>query len=227
MTSTTDADARPSGLRRDAAHNRQLLIDAAEALFAARGLGVSLDDIARHAGVGVGTAYRRFANKQELIVALFERKLAEVTAIAATSAAQPDALAGLEEFLTSVFAMMAANRGLREIMISANIDPAHKQHSTVEITDILRGLVDRARSAGQVRADFVATDIGVLFWMIGATLDYTDAGTEVWSRHLRIWLDGISTNPSAVPWPGTALSQQDFDLCSERASVEYRGRNAR
>ena len=69
MSTTTDS---PRPLRRDAARNRALLLDAAREVFAARGLEATLDEIAHHAGVGVGTAYRHFANKQELAAAIFK-----------------------------------------------------------------------------------------------------------------------------------------------------------
>ncbi|MDQ1672553.1 MAG: hypothetical protein QOC98_1115, partial [Frankiaceae bacterium] len=69
-------------LRRDAARNRERLLTAASELFAERGLNVTLNDIAHRAGVGVGTAYRRFANKEEVIDALFEQRLQDVIAVA-------------------------------------------------------------------------------------------------------------------------------------------------
>src|SRR3954447_9838578 len=62
-------------LRRDAERNRQRILTAAGELFAQRGLSVTLDDIARHAGVGVGTVYRRFPDKEQLIDALFEQRM--------------------------------------------------------------------------------------------------------------------------------------------------------
>ncbi len=215
------------GLRKDAAHNRQLLIDAAEELFAERGLTVSLDDIARHAGVGVGTAYRRFANKQELITALFEKKISDVTAIARAAAECADPLTGLEEFLTKAFGMMAGNRGLRDIMVSANVDMSRKAEAGVELNAIMTTLLERAQADGQVRPELGPTDFGVIFWMIGATLDYTDADTEVWSRHLRIWLDGIRASAATTALPGHPLSADQFDYCSERAHTVLRGRGAR
>ena len=78
-------------LRKDAALNRERLLAAAGELFAQRGLNVTLNDIAHHAGVGVGTAYRRFANKEEVIDALFEQRLQEVAALANEALAEPDA----------------------------------------------------------------------------------------------------------------------------------------
>ena len=73
MPSTPDLTERP--LRKDAERNRQRIIEAAGQLFAERGLGVTLDDVARHAGVGVGTVYRRFPGKEDLVEALFAEEI--------------------------------------------------------------------------------------------------------------------------------------------------------
>src|ERR1700712_1006023 len=93
MTSET----RP--LRKDAERNRERLLAAARELFATRGLEVTLNDIAHQAGVGVGTAYRRFANKEEVIDALFEEGLRDVADVANEALAMPDAWTGLVLFL--------------------------------------------------------------------------------------------------------------------------------
>ena len=81
------------GLRKDAALNRERLLTAASELFAEQGLDVTLNDIAHRAGVGVGTAYRRFANKGEVIEALFEERLEEVVTVARECLQRPRRLA--------------------------------------------------------------------------------------------------------------------------------------
>src|SRR3954453_13073586 len=86
-------------LRRDAEHNRQLILDAARAAFAEGGLDVGLHEIAKRAGVGVGTVYRRFPAKEELIAALFEDRIEDVIAIAQEALAEDHAWTGLEHFL--------------------------------------------------------------------------------------------------------------------------------
>src|ERR1051325_5777449 len=85
-------------LRKDAERNRLRILDAAGERFAQRGLGVTLDDIARHAGVGVGTVYRRFADKELLIDALFEQRLEAMRATAERALAEPDPWNGLVLF---------------------------------------------------------------------------------------------------------------------------------
>src|SRR5436190_821839 len=77
-------------LRRDAERNRQRILDAARELFTERGLAVSLNDIAHHAGVGVGTVYRRFPDRVQLIEALFEQRLEQIRELAEAARAEPD-----------------------------------------------------------------------------------------------------------------------------------------
>src|ERR1700710_1360369 len=110
------SEAPGRALRRDAAINRERLLDAARELFAEQGLHVSLNDIAHHAGVGVGTAYRRFANKEEVIDALFERGLQDIAAVAQEGLADPDAWRGMVSFLERSLRMQFGDRGLNEIM---------------------------------------------------------------------------------------------------------------
>src|SRR5438270_14072558 len=91
--------ARSGSLRKDAAQNRERLLAAAAELFAERGLDVTLNDIAHHAGLGVGTAYRRFANKEQVIDALFEERLRDVADVATEALHDPDPWHGLITFL--------------------------------------------------------------------------------------------------------------------------------
>src|SRR5882757_7787943 len=104
-------------LRRDAELNRRRLIAAAHEVFRERGLSATLDDVARHAGVGVGTAYRRFANKEELVDALYDDMVDRVEAIALDGLADPDPWRGLASSLERVCEVQAFDRGLREVML--------------------------------------------------------------------------------------------------------------
>src|SRR6516225_10472446 len=103
-------------LRRDAERNRQRILKAAAEVFNERGLDVSLDEIARHAGVGVGTVYRRFRTKEELIEALFLDRLDSVAAIADEADANPDAWCGLVSFMERMAEIMEGDLGLRQML---------------------------------------------------------------------------------------------------------------
>src|SRR3954451_24260881 len=112
--STQDVD-KP--LRSDAARNRKRILEAAEEVFAARGLEVTLDDIAAHAGLGVGTVYRRFPNRDALIEALFEQRLAGIVAVAEAALTEADSWVGLQRMFTELCGVMAADQGLHEVLV--------------------------------------------------------------------------------------------------------------
>ena len=103
-------------LRKDAALNRQRILDAASEAFAEHGLDVTLNDVAAWAGVGVGTVYRRFANKEELIDELFERRLDRLGELAAEVGEDPDAWHALTTFLEGSMQLMLEDRGFMEIL---------------------------------------------------------------------------------------------------------------
>src|SRR3954451_8548625 len=97
----------PRPLRKDAERNRQRILDAARELFAERGLQATLDDVAHRAGVGVGTVYRRFPDKEQLIDALFESRLDQMAALAEDGLTDADSWRGLVTFLEGVLSLQA------------------------------------------------------------------------------------------------------------------------
>ena len=107
-------------LRADAARNRGRILAAAAELFAANGLSVGLHEIAHHAGVGVGTAYRRFPDKRQLIEALFEERLDHLVELAERALAADDPWDGLTDFLEQATELQIQNRGLREIITGSD-----------------------------------------------------------------------------------------------------------
>src|SRR5919199_5197126 len=109
-------------LRKDAERNRQRLLAAATELFAQRGLDVTLNDVAHHAGVGVGTAYRRWANKEQLIDELFAERLAEVEALAHAALQDADAWHGFTRFIDGSLRMQLEDRGLKDLLSNPDLD---------------------------------------------------------------------------------------------------------
>jgi len=106
-------------LRRDAELNRQRILSAAAQVFTDRGLEATLDDVARQAGVGVGTVYRRFADKSALADALFEQRIDALAAMAERAEADADPWRALVSFLHQAAETLAADRGLRQILMFA------------------------------------------------------------------------------------------------------------
>jgi AcrR family transcriptional regulator len=204
---TTTAEGAPERpLRRDAERNRRRILDAAGELFAARGLGVSLDEIAHHAEVGVGTVYRRFPDKAALIDALFDDQLETIVAIAEAALAEPDPWTGLERFVHDACEKQAANRGLKELLLGSRSGPVRVPQARDRIEPLVVRLVERAQAAGALRADVAAYDIPLIEIMIGSVADYTrDIDPDVWRRLLTIVLDGLRTRrdaPTPLTVPG-------------------------
>jgi AcrR family transcriptional regulator len=208
MTST---NARP--LRRDAERNRQRILQAAQQVFAERGLDVSLDEIAAHAGVGVGTVYRRFPGKEELIEALFSERLREVVTAGERALADPDAWRGLVAFLSSTNAVQAGDRGLRQVILGSRFGHDRVAVLRGSLQPIITELVARAREQGRLRADVAETDIPLIAIMLGAVVDYTrHVQPEVWRRSLAIIIDGLRARPDDLtPLEVAPLTPDEVD----------------
>src|SRR5689334_22004939 len=117
VTPVSTEGGRP--LRRDAERNRALILDAARQVYAAEGLDAGFDEIARVAGVGVGTVYRRFPERGDLVEALFEQEIDAVVERAEQAAADPDPWRGLSGFLRWGAEAQAADRGLAQVLAAA------------------------------------------------------------------------------------------------------------
>jgi AcrR family transcriptional regulator len=204
-------------LRRDAERNRQRILDTAVVLFAERGLGVSLDDIARHAGVGVGTVYRRFPDKEQLIDALFEDRLGEILAAANDSFEMSDPWEALVSFIVGSMELQVKDRGLKELLLGTSTAHARIEQGRQQIQPVVEAILARAQDAGVVRDDIVLSDLMLLQHAIGEVADYTrEAAPEVWRRIMAIALDGLRPDrrrPSVMPVPPL---DEDQVVCSMR-----------
>jgi AcrR family transcriptional regulator len=190
--STSPPTDRP--LRRDAERNRQLILQAAREAFREDGLAVTLDEIARRAGVGVGTVYRRFPDKEQLIDALFEERIGEVVAIAEASLRCDDAWDGLVAFLEGATAAHADDRGLKEVALSGAHGLGRVARARELMFPLVTALVDRAHEQGSLRPDVVATDLPLLQLMLGSLSECTrDVDPEIWRRFLGVLTDGLRT----------------------------------
>jgi len=156
------AATKPRPLRRDAERNRLHILRAARVVFAQRGLEATLDEVAREAGLGVGTVYRRFPNREALIEALFDDGMDEIVRVVEEAEAEPRAWDGLRHFMTSVLKMQAADRGLRDVMFSQRSPNPEHDVLRDQLKPPLERLVRRAQQEGDLRADLTATDVGVL-----------------------------------------------------------------
>ena len=199
----SSSQARP--LRTDAERNRARIIDAATAAFARRGLDVPLEEVADEAGVGIGTLYRRFAGREELIGACFEQRLAQYARVAEDALAAPDGWTGFAGYVERICAMQAADRGLADVMNrslpNAKALEAHRSRGF----QLSVRVIERAQAEGTLRADVVAEDLALLFMANAGVVEVTrGAARDAWRRFLAIVLDGLRTEgASELPPPPT------------------------
>jgi AcrR family transcriptional regulator len=215
---TTDASRVPNEerpLRRDAARNRERILAAAGEVFATRGLDVTLDDIADHAGVGVGTVYRRFHDKEQLIDALFDDRMDAVVRVAEKALAADDPWLGLEAFFVDIFELQAADRGLRELAFAGTRGRELVTRARTRLEPLVEELVARGQASGQLRADIRTDDVPIIQKMLAQVIDIAGGvSPELWRRYLTIVLDGLCTRRDGpTPLPVPALEHGQLEIC--------------
>jgi AcrR family transcriptional regulator len=190
-------------LRSDAERNRQRILGAAGKVFAERGLAATMDEIADRAGVGVGTVYRRYPEKQLLIDALFEERIEELARVGEQALATEDPWQGLVAYLEAAIAQQAANRGLRDLLLSSTYGHDRVARARQRLAPITAQLLERAQRDGQLRPDLAPNDVPLLYLMLGAIVDYTrDIEPTAWRRFFVLVGDGLRARraqPNRLP----------------------------
>nr|WP_296764729.1 TetR/AcrR family transcriptional regulator [Rhodococcus sp. (in: high G+C Gram-positive bacteria)] len=211
-------------LRADAERNRRRIIDAARELFASRGIDITLDDVAAHAKVGVGTVYRRFSCKEELIDGVFEQRLADMLAGAKTALRQDDAWDGFVMFLRGMCALISADKGFSEVVLGSEERCTGVATMREQIDPYVEQIVRRARESGQLRSDVEVNDLFPLVGMVGSAAEFTSSvDPENWKRYFTILLDGLRADPGALSdLPGRALTTDEVVLA--KAAMHRRRR---
>jgi AcrR family transcriptional regulator len=198
-------------LRADAERNRERILAAAGEIFAERGLDVSLDDIAAHAGVGVGTVYRRFPDKDALIDALFEEKIDRVVALADGALEIEDPWEGFTTFMRGMCRMQAGDRGFKDALLARDRGRDRVAAARERIAPRAMKLLARAQEAGAVRPDIGPFDVPMLNLCVGLIADRTrDVAPDYWERVLTIVIDGISAKGPTTPMPVEPLDREAF-----------------
>ena len=189
-------------LRADAERNRQRIVDAAKTVFAERGVDVSVEDIAAAAGVGIGTFYRRFPDRESLVEAVFATKLERVTQLAREALDSEDAWQAFRTFLMTVARMHARDRGLKDVLLSS--DRGREQAAALRetIQPLVRQLIDRAKATGALREDVSLFDIVMIYQAVGAIADITrDVSPDYFERTLALLVDGLAQERTTTPMP--------------------------
>lgn len=223
---TPGTDSAPKPLRRDAERNRQRILDAARELFAQHGLAVTLDDVAAHAGVGVGTVYRRFPSRDAIVDELFRTRIDELVANGekAREISQTDPWGGVVQLLSGYLEIQAGDRSFGPVVLTNAHGRGALDSARVRLKPIVDELVERAQEAGELRADLVSTDVPAMILML-ATLQNAvrDVSPETWQRQLAIVLDGLRpTREATTDMAAEPLGAEEVPKVMHDAFAQHR-----
>lgn len=202
-----------AGLRADARRNRGQIIAAAKAMFTEDGPEVPMEEIARRAGVGVGTLYRRFPDRDALIRAVAQDNFAQVLAEAeAAESEEPTAWEALVRLLSRSRALRLS---VQLALLSAQAwtimrDDPQTQRFRDEIMAVLARIVAGAQREGELRPDVGAGDVAVLVSLLLKRMPAPqDSADLVTDRVLTLMLDGLRARPGS-PLPGRPITTDDL-----------------
>ncbi|WP_441964081.1 TetR/AcrR family transcriptional regulator [Mycolicibacterium houstonense] len=204
-------ETRPA-LRKDAERNRQRVLEAARELFAEKGLEATLNDVARHANVGVGTVYRRFATKEELIAAIFVDGMEQLTALAETALQHENSWQGFAWYVERMCEITATDRGLREIAFSKAYGCDRVKACQEKLVPVLTKVVERAQADGYLRPEVSSTDMPLLGLLSGTVSEFAgNVDAELWRRYVALLLEGMRAHVDQSPIPVDALDKDGLD----------------
>ena len=197
--------------RRDAERNRQRLLAAATEVFAEQGLAATLHDVAARAGLSAPTAYRNWANKNELIDELFEQRLDELAVLAERALEDPDAWHGLAEFLEHSLQLQLEDRGLSELLHNPEMGLERLDRSRDRLAPMINAMADRAKQDGSLRPDAEGTDIVWIQVALTALMDRTRRqAPDLYRRYLTMLLDSLRTDRGPLTeLPVAALTTEE------------------
>jgi AcrR family transcriptional regulator len=182
-------DIRP--LRADARRNLERILASARALFAERGPDAQMEEIAAHAGVGIGTLYRRFPTKAALVTELVRERFQEFAVIAAECEGLDDPGEALATMMRRHAESTEGDVAFQLAMLKLNdFHWEGIEEDKAALNAVVSRIIERAQSAGDVRADLRTEDYGMMMCGITATMHFM-GGTHEWRRHLDLILAGL------------------------------------
>jgi AcrR family transcriptional regulator len=195
MSTTTTpspvSTAPPRAQRADARRNRRKVLDAARKAFAEDGLDVRVEKVARRAGVGVGTVYRHFPTKEDLLQALADDRFAGLADAARRAVEDPDAWHGFAGFMRYSAEVMAEDRALSEAM-DQRPEMCGQAAEDARLLEVVGELIERAQAEGALRPDVVPEDVPGLICGLGRATRATEGRPTIsWERYLGIILAGL------------------------------------
>lgn len=201
------ATATKLGARRDAKRNRERIVAAARDVFSSSGADAPAREIARRADLGVGTLYRHFPARADLVDAVLEEAFEELIEVAEAALAEPDAWTGFVRFVEEALALHAQNRALKDVVESEEHGRELARSMRLRIRPLTEELIARAQADGTLRADFARQDLALLFWGSDRVIELAaEVAPELWRRQLGFMLDGLRT-PDPRPLEHPPLSE--------------------
>jgi AcrR family transcriptional regulator len=192
-------------LRKDSRRNRAALLVAARTQLAEEGLNAALEGIARRAGVAIGTLYRHFPTRMDLVAAVIaDKKLAWIKAAQAAVVMKP-AWDGLAFFLERMCELQAGDLAFSDITSMRFANAPRIESASRRAYDLCRRIVEQAQAEGSLRPDITAEDLAFVVWAVSRVSEATHAiDPDAWRRYLALTLDGFRAT-AAHPLPSPPL----------------------
>jgi AcrR family transcriptional regulator len=196
--------------RRDAQERHDKLIAAAQQEFATHGVDASLEKIAREAGVAIGTLYRHFPTRLDLLMAAFKPRLQEFLKGADKALELDDPWDGFVYYLENLFEMQVGDRGFNDFLSRRFPGNADTEHIHDQMCRQIEDVLARAQEAGEARLDITYADIVNLIWANGQIIDATSAtAPKAWRRYLYLMLDAYRAE-RAHPLPEPPMTYKQL-----------------
>lgn len=203
MTITTPTEGR--AMRADARRNRTRILEAARAAFDADGLAAQMEDVARRAGVGVGTLYRHFPTKEALVEALVADRMTQIAGeLRRAVGEEPDAWSALVRTLRFGVELQAGDRALAQVLGSQPPERWEAAKDAAGLDPLTAELIARAQAEGALRPDLRVDDIPVLMCGMSRVVEMrvaTCGRPSGWERYFALLLDGLRARDGADPLP--------------------------
>jgi AcrR family transcriptional regulator len=178
-------------LRADARRNRERIMSAGRELFASEGPQAQMDEIAAHAGVGIGTVYRHFPTKEALLTAMVRERFQAFAEIAKLAEKIEDPRTALESVILTSAEAVEGDSGFQLAMMGSNeLEWEGIQEDKAALAEVVSRIISRASAAGVVRDTFTFDDFAMMMCGITSTM-YFKPGSADWRRHVEIILNGV------------------------------------
>jgi AcrR family transcriptional regulator len=207
-------------LRVDAERNRERVLDAAREVFAEQGLDASTNEIARRAGVGIATLFRRFPTRDDLVAAAFADKMSAYAAAIDDALADPDPWQGFCSYIERVCRMQADDRGFANVLTLTFPTAKALEEELDRSAEALAVLLDRAKAAGRLRKDFAHQDVPlILMANAGVVTATSGAAPEAWRRLVGYLLQAFAAQ-RAEPLPDPPTKSQMYRALMRLSSAD-------